>query len=237
MNDAAAGGGPPIASTAEGQGQPSLTLGGTAACGDDLPSLFAMLDGELLQTPVEVDAVEHEKTAELVEAERILKYTEEFKAVFPAWMSLTIDWKQEFAADLSAAQLDAGQLDVMTDLIRLPIGKLYQQLAEKPALNSDGNPLYGHMPHLAKNHIGQDQAESVCERVLSVANQVMTDGNTLLNDRELRQIVILRMNREFIFKYREIYRDEIMRRLKLIVKDPHMLSKFTHRVYSRSALA
>ena len=122
-------------------------------------------------------------------------------------------------------------------LIWLPIGKLYHKLADQPPLNGQQQPLYGHMVHLAKNHIGQDQAESVCERVLSVANQVMTDGNTLLDDQELRQIVVLRMNREFMFKYRELYRDEIMERLKMIVKDKHELARFTHRVYSRTALS
>ena len=34
--------------------------------------------------------------------------------------------------------------------------------------------------------------------------QVMTKGNTLLNDKELRMLVVLRMNRKFIAKYREV---------------------------------
>ena len=40
--------------------------------------------------------------------------------------------------------------------------------------------------------------ESFCERVLSAANDVLTEGNTLLDDEELEMLVILRINREFM---------------------------------------
>ena len=48
-------------------------------------------------------------------------------------------------------------------------------------------------------------SESVCERVLSQANCVMTTGNTLLSDDELEMLVVLRMNREFMEFMREHY--------------------------------
>ena len=44
-----------------------------------------------------------------------------------------------------------------------------------------------------------------CERVLSCANDVITDGNTLLSDEEIEMLVVLRMNREFMKFMRENY--------------------------------
>ena len=41
-------------------------------------------------------------------------------------------------------------------------------------------------------------AESFCERVLSCANLVVTDGNTLLDDPEVTMLTILRMSRSFM---------------------------------------
>ena len=46
---------------------------------------------------------------------------------------------------------------------------------------------------------------SFCERVLSCANDVLTEGNTLLGDEELEMLIILRMNREFMVFMREHY--------------------------------
>jgi len=48
-------------------------------------------------------------------------------------------------------------------------------------------------------------AGSFCERILSEANDVCHDGNTLLDTEEINMLVVLRMNREFIQHMREIY--------------------------------
>ena len=53
--------------------------------------------------------------------------------------------------------------------------------------------------------LGALNAESFCERVLSCANDVLTEGNTLLGDEELEMLVILRMNRKFMEFMREHY--------------------------------
>jgi len=45
-------------------------------------------------------------------------------------------------------------------------------------------------------------AVSFCERINSVANQVMTKGNTLLGTDEVNMHTVVRMNREFIEYYR-----------------------------------
>jgi len=48
-------------------------------------------------------------------------------------------------------------------------------------------------------------AKSFCERILSDANDVCHEGNTLLDTEEINMLVVLRMNREFIEHMREIY--------------------------------
>lgn len=55
--------------------------------------------------------------------------------------------------------------------------------------------------------IGALNAESFCERALSCANNVMTEGNTLLDDEELEMLVVLRMNRRFMKFMRAHYPD------------------------------
>ena len=52
---------------------------------------------------------------------------------------------------------------------------------------------------------GALNAESFCERVLSCANDVLTEGNTLLGDAELEMLVVLRMNRNFMRFMRKHY--------------------------------
>ena len=52
--------------------------------------------------------------------------------------------------------------------------------------------------------IGALCTKSFCERILSDANDVCHQGNTLLDTEEI-MLVVLRMNREFIEHMREIY--------------------------------
>ena len=47
------------------------------------------------------------------------------------------------------------------------------------------------MAGCSKGQIGALKAESFCERVLSQANLVMNEGNTLLSDAELDMPVVL----------------------------------------------
>ena len=73
------------------------------------------------------------------------------------------------------------------------------------ARTDEGRRLYGYIPLMASSSAGQLGAlkeESFCERVLSCANNVLTEGNTLLNDAELEMLVILSMNRGFPYGWR-----------------------------------
>jgi len=49
------------------------------------------------------------------------------------------------------------------------------------------------------------RAESFCERILSEANSVCHEENTLLDTEEINMLVVLRVHREFIQHMREIY--------------------------------
>ena len=85
------------------------------------------------------------------------------------------------------------ETDLVSDLMTLPMGKLYKDLAKDPKL--------GYLPLMAqfsKGQIGVLNAESFCERCLSCANLVMTDGNTMLSNEELEMLTILRMNENFM---------------------------------------
>ena len=68
----------------------------------------------------------------------------------------------------------------------------------------------GYIPLMAScssGQLGALNAESFCERVLSCANDVLTEGNTLLSDEELEMLVVLRMNRKFMKFMRQHYSD------------------------------
>ena len=57
--------------------------------------------------------------------------------------------------------------------------------------------------------IGAVNAESFAERIIPCANLAMAYSNTLLNDKALEMLVVLRMNRSSMFYMRENYFLEI----------------------------
>ena len=54
------------------------------------------------------------------------------------------------------------------------------------------------MTACSKGSIGSLLTSSLCERINSCANPVLTLGNTLLGDGEMEKLVMCRMNRDFI---------------------------------------
>ncbi|KAL1503334.1 hypothetical protein AB1Y20_011386 [Prymnesium parvum] len=86
----------------------------------------------------------------------------------------------------------------------IDIGKLYRHVR---SMDQD-RKLYGFIPDMAASSSGQLgalNAESHAERILSCANNVLVEGNTLLHDEELEMLVVLRMNRDFMQFMRENY--------------------------------
>jgi hypothetical protein len=89
----------------------------------------------------------------------------------------------------------------MLELMGMNVSMLYKELDE-------GGFVFGHLPAMAscaKGQIGALNAESFRERCLSCANLVVTDGNTILHDEEVKMMVVLRMNVDFMEFMRDNY--------------------------------
>ncbi len=138
---------------------------------------------------------EPEEDVEAARAKVRLARMEEANNAWRAWRKLVVDWQSEFP------EVKMGTpVDLAYDLLHLNLGNIYKRL--------EGMPQYGHLPSMAAYSVGQLgclNAESFCERCISAANLVLTEGNTLLGDEELEMLVVLRMNREFMEFMRERY--------------------------------
>ena len=64
------------------------------------------------------------------------------------------------------------------------------------------------MASCSKGQIGALNAESFCERVISAANLVVNEGNTLLSDKHVTMLTVLRMSRDFMEYMRANYNSE-----------------------------
>ena len=56
----------------------------------------------------------------------------------------------------------------------------------------------GLLPRLARGYLGRLQSESFCERILSVANMIVTKENMTLPSADVKKQTILRVNRKFM---------------------------------------
>jgi hypothetical protein len=131
----------------------------------------------------------------------------EFDIKFRAWRNhpAKINWSK---VDSNVVIRDPLAPD-MLELMGMNVSSLYQGLDE-------GGSQFGHLPAMAscaKGQIGALNAESFCERCLSCANLIVTDGNTILLDEEVMMLVVLRMNVDFMEFMRDHY-------AHLIVKQP-----------------
>ena len=125
--------------------------------------------------------------------------------MFPNWFGLVVDWKAEFPE----AKLEG--VDLLNDLLDIDMGRLYGKIITE--IDPDRSK-FGFLPLMAgccDGQIGALNAESFAERVISGSNLVMTNGNTLLGDKMLEMLVVLRMNREFMEFMRREYAEEIMK--------------------------
>lgn len=132
---------------------------------------------------------------EEVERERLVRVTREADA----W--LRTDFSLDAMFGIAAAS------DVVSDLIGLPLGLLYHKTLLQGGAR-DVHPMFGCIPLMASRswgQIGSLMAESYCERMISCANLVLHDGNTLLGNEELEKLVLLRMNKKFMKYMRRTY--------------------------------
>jgi hypothetical protein len=72
---------------------------------------------------------------------------------------------------------------------------------------------FGYLPTMARSYLGNNMSESICERVLSVAGNVMNKGNTLLSDNCVSSVSQLRMNKAFMIYARSKYGDAVRKEL------------------------
>ena len=103
---------------------------------------------------------------------------------------------KERAADIKRRRekREKASWNVVFDLLRVPL----QQLIADIKKNDPMRERFGFLPYMAKTWLGRLMAESFSERMLSNANIVLNPGNMRLNPVEMEQLVVLRMNRDFM---------------------------------------
>ncbi len=99
--------------------------------------------------------------------------------------------------DLMADLLDADMFKVYSDMLRSETLRIQQR---KPAK-------FGYLPMMAVAVLAALNAESFCERVLSCVKLVVSDLHVSLKADDIRMLVMLRMNREFLEYMRASYPD------------------------------
>jgi hypothetical protein len=90
----------------------------------------------------------------------------------------------------------------MMELMHADIREVYKEL--------NNETQYGFLHLMAGcsiRQLGAFNAESFCDRILSCANNLLSFNNTLLDDKELEMLVVLRMNRVFMEFMRANYGD------------------------------
>ena len=117
-------------------------------------------------------------------------------------MNKGLNWHQYNAmhggrANLNAADGSAKKGSDITrmELLRVDMGPLYAELAAKPNFET-------YTPFLMSK-LGDNLAESFCERQIHVANQIMTTDRTLLKSENLERLALLRMNVDFIHRMKK----------------------------------
>ena len=79
--------------------------------------------------------------------------------------------------------------------------------SESLRLKKDLSAKFGYLPMMVVATLGALNAESFCERVLSCVKLVVSDLHVRLKSEEIRMLVILRMNHEFMEYMRATYPD------------------------------
>ncbi len=103
----------------------------------------------------------------------------------------------------------AAQYDWMTDLVDADMFKVYSDMLRSEALRiqQGKSPKFGYLPMMAVAALGALNTESFFERVLSCVKLVVSDLHVSLKAEEIRILVMLRMNCEFMEYMRASYPD------------------------------
>ena len=106
----------------------------------------------------------------------------------------------------------------MTDLLHENMFKVYSDMlrSESLRLKKDLSSKFGYLPMMTVVTLGVLNAESFCERVLSCVKLVVSDLHVCLKGEEIRMLVMLRMNREFMEYMRTTYPDTPLSEFKVV---------------------
>ncbi len=88
----------------------------------------------------------------------------------------------------------------MTDLLHANMFKVLSDMlrSEPLRIQQCKSVKFGYLPMMTVATLGALNAESFCERVLSCLKLVVSDLHVRLKAEEIRMLVMLRMNREFM---------------------------------------
>jgi hypothetical protein len=97
----------------------------------------------------------------------------------------------------------------MADLLHVDMFKVLSDVLRTEAvlIQRGKSGKFGYLPMMAVATLGALNAESFCERVLSCVKLVVSDLHVRLKAEEIRMLVMLRMNREFMEYMRKTYAD------------------------------
>ena len=139
-----------------------------------------------------------------------------FQTEFKHWKNAVsgIDWQVEFPDfdwgnyNSKAKGLSAPEQLLM--LLELNMAQLFVKFL--------GNSKLGLLPHMALTVLGNNLASSHVERMNSAAQLILHKGRTLLNDKLLNMLVVLRMNRKFMQYMRDNYPNLAIERFNMNLK-------------------
>ena len=103
----------------------------------------------------------------------------------------------------------AAQYDLMADFLHVDMFKVLSDVLRTEALliQRGKSAKFGYLPMMAVATLGALNAESFCERVLSCVKLVVSDLHVSMKPKEIRMLVMLRMNRDFMQYMRDSYPD------------------------------
>jgi hypothetical protein len=103
----------------------------------------------------------------------------------------------------------AAQYDLIADLLHVDLFKVLSDVLRTEVLliHRGKSAKFGYLPMMAVATLGALNAESFCERVLSCVKLVVSDFHVSLKPKEIRMLVMLRMNHDFMEYMRASYPD------------------------------
>ena len=124
----------------------------------------------------------------------------------------------EASAQVGLNEAPAPQYDLMADLLHDDMFKVLSDMLRSGTLwiQQGKSAKFGYLLMMAVATLGALNAESFCERVLSCVNLVVSDLHVRLKAEEIRMLVMLRMNREFMKYMRASYPDTPLSEFKQV---------------------